>query len=256
MRGKFVWHDLMTTDLAASRAFYSKLFPWQLDDVDMGAAGKYTMLKVGDDGVGGMVPLDKSAGVPSHWVAYVNVDDVDATVAESTKLGGKPCVPPTDIPNIGRFALIEDPSGAIVSPFRAKDAGASDGHESDSPKPHGHFVWDELLIDDPDKVVHFYETLFGYKTTIQDMGTLGKYTVFKRRNGEIDAAGMLRSPPNAQHRPFWLPYVKVEEVEAYAEKATVLGAKIYVPPSKIPNLGRFSVLADPTGATLAIFTPS
>ncbi|MHC4959888.1 MAG: VOC family protein, partial [Planctomycetota bacterium] len=116
-QGRVVWHDLMSTDAAASEEFFTKLFGWEAKELDMGTAGKYRMLSSDGTDVGGIVPFDKSHGAPSHWIAYVAVDSVDDCCERVTSNGGKVCVPATDIPNIGRFAVIEDSSGAIISPF-------------------------------------------------------------------------------------------------------------------------------------------
>lgn len=76
----------------------------------------YTITKIGDEGVGGIMPLPPEAeAVPPHWGVYVTVDDVDATAAKAEELGGKIHVPPTDIPNVGRFCVIQDPQGSVIS---------------------------------------------------------------------------------------------------------------------------------------------
>ena len=117
--GRFVWHDLMTTDAARALPFYTTLFGWRAETMPMGGAGEYTMFHVGDEGLGGMVPLDPAHGIASHWIAYVTVPNVDAACEQATALGGTVGVPPTDIPNVGRFAVVEDPQGAVFSPFHS-----------------------------------------------------------------------------------------------------------------------------------------
>jgi len=108
---RFVWHDLMTTDLQKSLAFYTALFGWERRPWDMGGT-TYDMLYAGEIGLGGMVPLPKDFPGASHWVGYVSVPDVDAACARADASGGKTCVPPSDIPTVGRFAVVEDPWGA------------------------------------------------------------------------------------------------------------------------------------------------
>lgn len=114
--GTFCWNELMTRDSEAAGKFYSELIGWKV--VDSGMPGmKYSILKAGDQDVGGMMdmPPDIPAEVPSHWMAYITVDDVDACAAKVAKLGGQVLHGPQDVPNIGRFCVIQDPTGATVS---------------------------------------------------------------------------------------------------------------------------------------------
>jgi uncharacterized protein len=115
--GAFSWNELMTTDPDAARRFYTELFGWTFETMNM-ANGAYHAAKVGDTSVGGimaMPPEPKAGGMPPNWGSYVTVDDVDATVAQVGRLGGKLLVPATDIPAVGRFAVIQDPQGAALN---------------------------------------------------------------------------------------------------------------------------------------------
>jgi len=113
--GAFSWNELNTRDLAASKAFYTKVFGWEPNDLDMGGMS-YTEWKLGDKTVAGMMPMPDMvpAEVPAHWLVYFGVDDTDATVAKATQLGASALVPPTDIPP-GRFAVLSDPDGATFA---------------------------------------------------------------------------------------------------------------------------------------------
>jgi predicted enzyme related to lactoylglutathione lyase len=116
--GMFCWNELMTRDSARAQAFYTGLLGWKA--VDSGMPGmKYTLLKAGDKDAGGMMdmPPDVPREVPSHWMAYINVDDVDALVGKVKELGGIVMHGPQDVPNVGRFLILQDPTGAIVSLF-------------------------------------------------------------------------------------------------------------------------------------------
>lgn len=113
--GAFSWNELMTTDVAGAKTFYGELLGWSLSDIDC-CNEKYTMAKAGETEVAGMMDIPtEAAGMPPAWGAYVTVDDVDAMVAQVEKLGGKICLPPRDIPGIGRFVVIQDPQGAVLS---------------------------------------------------------------------------------------------------------------------------------------------
>lgn len=113
--GAFCWNELGTTDLETAKKFYTELLGWRLKESK--AAGMiYNEIVAGDREVGGMYQMTAEFGnTPSHWMAYVAVDDVDAKAKQVTELGGKVCVPPTDIPNVGRFCVINDPTGATIS---------------------------------------------------------------------------------------------------------------------------------------------
>lgn len=114
--GAFSWCDLMTTDVAAAKSFYTKLFGWETEDMPMPDM-VYTVVKAGGKGIGGITTLPKNTapGVPPMWGVYVTVADVDATARTAEQLGAKLLVPPQDIPKVGRFCVIQDPQGAVIS---------------------------------------------------------------------------------------------------------------------------------------------
>lgn len=113
--GAFSWNEMMTSDLPAAKVFYGDLFGWTYQDLDNNGMN-YTMVKLGDREVGGMMTLPPDAhGMPPAWGPYVTVKNVNTLVSRVEKLGGKICVPPRDIPGVGRFAVIQDPQGATLS---------------------------------------------------------------------------------------------------------------------------------------------
>lgn len=113
--GAFSWCELMTGDVEAAKEFYSKLFGWELKDADMPGM-TYTLINVGGKGIGGIMAMPEKAGpMPPSWGAYVTVDDVDAVAGNAVELGGKVLVPPTEIPGVGRFCVIQDPQGAYIN---------------------------------------------------------------------------------------------------------------------------------------------
>jgi uncharacterized protein len=113
--GAFSWSELMTSDPAAAAAFYSQLFGWKSETMDVGT-GPYHVLKVGEVSVGGIMAMPPNAGpMPPHWGSYVTVDKVEQTVDKCLSLGGKVLVPPTDVPTVGRFAVLQDPQGAVIN---------------------------------------------------------------------------------------------------------------------------------------------
>ena len=112
------WTELMTKDAAKATDFYSKLLPWKPESMSMDGGMSYTVFKRGDASAGGMMQIQPEMGpIPPHWKSYFAVDDVDASAAKAQSLGGTVMVPAQNIPNMGRFAIIEDPSHAIFGIF-------------------------------------------------------------------------------------------------------------------------------------------
>lgn len=241
--GRFVWYDLMTTDPARATAFYTELFGWTTRTVNMGDHGDYTMIANNGKDFGGIVGFEK-ADLPSHWIHYTTVDDVDATVATVKGLGGAVHVPAMDIPTVGRFAVIADPTGGFISPFKSEH----ETPEDESPSPAGAFVWPELMTKDPDAAAKFLTAIFGWTARKETMGTT-PYTVLSRA-GE-DTAGLAQSPPDSP--TFWLSYVKVDDADAMASRAKALGATMMVEPFDMPTIGRIAIAQDPTGAPFGLF---
>jgi predicted enzyme related to lactoylglutathione lyase len=117
--GTFCWFELMTSDPGRSTEFYGSLFGWTTSTMQMGSQGTYTMFLRDGRPFAGMMPLEAvGPGTPPHWLSYIEVADVDAAFAKAKKLGGTGCVEPTDIPNIGRFAVLTDPAGAAFAIYK------------------------------------------------------------------------------------------------------------------------------------------
>ena len=121
-RGTFCWNELMTTDVERSKVFYTELFGWSVNEAPT-AMGTYNLFKLGDREVGGMMQLpDVAQGVPPHWMSYIAVEDVDASAKRAEELGGTIRMPPTDLPGIGRFAILTDPVGATIALLKGSNA--------------------------------------------------------------------------------------------------------------------------------------
>lgn len=114
--GTFCWNELMTRDDKAASKFYSELIGWKAEDSGMPGMN-YTVMKAGDKSTAGMMamPAEIPAEVPSHWMAYITVDDVDSLVEKTKQLGGTVLHGPQDVPKVGRFITIQDPTGAVIS---------------------------------------------------------------------------------------------------------------------------------------------
>ena len=116
--GEFSWNELIASDEGGQKKFYTGLFGWTAEAFGGGEKRPYTLFKKGDAMVGGMMKRPKPDG-PTHWLAYVKVEDVDGVAANAKKLGGKIIVEPMDIPDVGRIAVILDPQGAGHRPIAA-----------------------------------------------------------------------------------------------------------------------------------------
>lgn len=248
--GRFVWHDLMTTDVEKAQKYYADLLGWTYKEFDMGPGGTYQMIHAGDTEWGGFVPLGPAHGAPPHWISYVTVPDVDAAAAKAQELGGKAPVPGMDIPSVGRFAVIESPHGAHISPYKSE---TSQGETPDPAPAPGIFCWHELLSRDPQEEGKFFCELFGWRTEEMPMGEMGTYHLFKRLDTGKDAGGMLQKPDEGLST--WLPYIAVENADATAAKVEELGGAVCVKPMDIPGVGRFFVTTDPQGAYIAFLQP-
>lgn len=115
--GSFVWQELNTPDPERASAFFGALLGWTFTKKDMGEMGTYTLCSHEGRQFGGMLKMEGPMwdGIPPHWMSYINVADVEASAAKVTELGGQICVPPFDIPDVGRMTVIKDPTGAAIS---------------------------------------------------------------------------------------------------------------------------------------------
>jgi uncharacterized protein len=232
-------HDLMCVDPPAAERFYGALFGWQSFDVRIkGFESK--RLTLGDRVIGAIIPFDPGSGVGSSWIPYVQVADVDACCTRVTELGGDICIAAVNGPP-GRYAVANDPTEALFSPFvpRSLPSWAADV------PPVNAFAWDELRTDAVDAARGFYTELLGW--TARDVGDCVVLA-----SDDLPVASIVAMPEGATHAPMWIPYVKVDDAERVALRATKLGARLYVPPTDDPALGTVAVLCDPTGAYLGI----
>lgn len=122
MANGFVHMELNTTDPAKAKDFYTKMFSWQLEDMSMGPDGTYTMIKPGVDPGGGLLK-NPMPGAPSMWMVYVGVDDVKAATAKAKTLGAKIEKDVTEVPGMGWFSILSDPTGAPFALWQSAQRG-------------------------------------------------------------------------------------------------------------------------------------
>jgi predicted enzyme related to lactoylglutathione lyase len=244
--GRFVWFEYLTPEPAKAQGFFGELYGWTKKEMPTPTGGTYTMFAAGDDTIGGYPP--RMPGMPphSHWLSHLQVTDARATVAKIKSLGGSIKLEPVDM-GMGTYAVVADPHGAVFAlwqPAKAEGTGDFRG------KP-GAFVWNELSTPDPEKASAFYAAIGGFTVEKMDMGPGGTYYLLN-----ADGKGRAGMMKQSEGQPIaWLPYVQVASADTTSAKATKLGAKTIVPPTDIPNVGRFSIFLDSLGAANAILEP-
>src|SRR5262249_38260180 len=195
---------------------------WKTQDASQPGMA-YTLLVAGEVPTAGLMTLPKEAcdaGARPAWVGYVGVNDVDAYVGRITKAGGKVHVPPTDIPNIGRFAMVAAPQGIVFNLFRP----VSDMPQPSAAATPGTVGWHELLANDGEKAFAFYADLFGWtKDEAMDMGAMGRYQLFAAGGAAI--GGMMTKLPGVPH-PFWTYYFNVDAIGAALERLKAAGGSV------------------------------
>jgi uncharacterized protein len=248
--GTFCWTELMTTDLAKARPFYAALLGWTYKEVPMpGGPGAYLMPQVEGKDAAGMAALqpEQAKQMPPHWSVYVAVDDVAATLKKATDLGAKTVMPTFDIPNVGRMAVFQDPTGAHLSLWWTKGMHAGTG--TDAAKT-GAFCWSELLTTNIDKAQGFYTKLFGWKTKGGDHAG-ANYVEWQ--NGNETIGGMMSVPKGVTMPSSWMPYFTVPDAKKRAEVAKMSGGQILNGPMEIPSVGWSATIADPQGAVFSLY---
>jgi uncharacterized protein len=251
--GRFIWYELITPDVAGAKRFYGDLVGWTAQDMPMpdGGGEPYSVLSADGNGVGGMMnlgPAMKAQGMPPNWTGYVAVDDCDAAADKVKTLGGSVMRPPTDIPGIGRFAVIADPTGAVIAIMTPAPM--------DTPRPTlernalGNVAWHELYAGDLEKAFAFYAELFGWKKdSDMDMGPAGAYRLFSNQEGQM--GGMMTKPDNIP-TPAWLYYFQVGDIAAAKARVETDGGKVLNGPMEVPGGGWIIQGQDPQGAMFAV----
>ncbi len=249
--GSFCWIELGTTDQNAAKDFYGSLFGWKANDFPMGPNDFYTMFQLdGRDAAAGytLKPEQRAQGVPPHWMLYIAAKSADEKAKLAGEKGGTILAPPFDVMDVGRMAVVQDPTGAAFSIWeekRHKVTGVAG--------VPGTLCWADLNTPDPERAKQFYSDVFDWKIATGEGGVDGYLHI---QNGEEYIGGI---PPEAHrdstHPPHWLAYFLVSKCDESAAKARQLGANLFMPPTTIEKAGRMAIAADPQGAVFAIFEP-
>jgi uncharacterized protein len=247
-QGRFVWYELMTTDVAAAKTFYTKVMGWGAQDASAPNLA-YTFFTVGNTFASGLMGLPEQAtktGTTPRWIGYVGVDDVDATVDRVGRLGGAVHVPPTDLLNLSRFSVVADPQMASLALIKWLKQRRQTLGEPDEP---GRVGWHELLAADCRTAFDFYGQLFDWQKMDADIGPAGPYHLFTIRGQMI--GGMYTKPPLVPV-PLWLYYFNVRDINAAAERVKAGGGQVFEGLVELPGGNWIARCADPQGAMFAL----
>ncbi len=241
VRGRFVWHELLTTDTAAAAAFYPKVVPWRTQPSNMPG---YTIFMASGLQVAGLMALPAEAGA-AHWLMYVGTPNVDATVTQAQGLGARVCKAASDIPNVGRFAVLADPQGATFAVFTP-----SGGPPPPGPPPQGGFSWHELATTDVAAALRFYGALFGWtKGVSHDMGAMGVYQLFEHGGAAVGGMCNTQGPSTP---PSWLSYVHVADSNRAVAATKAAGGRLLHGPVEVPGGSWIALFLDPQGGAFAV----
>lgn len=243
---KPIWIDLASSDPAASREFYAKLFGWQVEVNPDPQYGGYTVAKIGGKDVAGIGPK-MMPEAPTAWSVYIWTPNAEELAKKVQAAGGNVIAPPMQVGEQGKMAVFQDPSGAFISVWQPAmmEGGLTDGQP-------GSFGWAELNSRGLEKAVAFYAAVFGWTSKTSPMGEgQPPYTEFWSGDKSI-AGGMEMNPMvPAQVPSYWMVYFAVADVDASYRKAIGAGAQEMLAPQDFPG-GRFAILGDPQGATFGL----
>lgn len=240
---KPAWIDLASKDPAASRAFYGKLFGWQIEVNPDPQYGGYALAKIdGKDvaGIGGT----QSPEQPTAWSFYVRTDDAEDLGRRVQTAGGTVVAPAFDVGDQGKMAVFQDPSGAFFSGWQSSQMGGFQTQGANT------FSWAELNARGLEKVLPFYREVFGWtaKSTGNDAMP---YTEFQVDGESVGAAMEMNPMVPAEVPSYWLAYFGVDDVDRAYRTAIDAGAREMLAPRDFPG-GRFAIVSDPQGAAFGL----
>jgi len=246
--GRMLWYELLTTDVAAAKEFYTTVVGWTVMPFT-GSPEPYDVWTRADGvQVGGVMTIPRGMNFPPHWGMYVGVPSLDAAVERIERLGGSALSPVIDVPTVGRMRTMKDPQGAAFSVFEP----ASPPREPEVEPEIADVAWHELFTSDAEGALAFYTGLFGWRPTgSMDMGAMGKYHIFGRA---FPLGGMMNKPPAMAHvPPHWGLYFRVPDVRAGVERVKAHGGQVLNGPMEVPGGDWVVNCMDPQGAAFSLY---
>lgn len=238
------WYELATNNVDTAKAFYSAVLGWTWADSGMPGMA-YLLAKADGAMVAGLFSADP--GIPLAWTQYVAVDDADALVAQAKALGATVVVPPTDIPNTGRFAVLIDPQGASFAILQPLPDGT--GGAFDQSKP-GHGNWHDLACPDASEALACYGALFGWtEARAMPMGPSMTYHVIAR--GDLQFGGII-AEAGQQGPAKWTVYFGTRSIHTAVDLVKSAGGHVQRDPAEVPGGALIIHCTDPNGAVFAL----
>jgi hypothetical protein len=242
--GSFCWAELASSDVESAKSFYGEMFGWTASGMET-PNGIYTIFQAEGNDAAAVYPAP--AGMPDNWAVYFSVANVDDSAARIQPLGGKIVMGPLDAGESGRMVVAQDPQGVYFSLWQArKQIGATYGG------PFGRVMWPELTTPDAASAAAFYTKLLGWKTKPETGVESAPYLEWVNEGASIGGLMPMRGDEWKGVPPHWMVYITVRDCDERAAKGTAVGGKICVPPTDIPNVGRFAVMNDPQGAAFSL----
>jgi hypothetical protein len=241
-----VWVDLSSSDPAAARAFYARLFGWDVVVSPDPQYGGYAMARVDNQDVAGIGP--SQPGAPTSWAVYLGTDDCAALGGRVEAAGGRVAAPAFDVVDAGRMAVFEDPSGAFIAAWQPKLMGSF--HRGGP----GTFGWAELNARGLERAIPFYREVFGWSALTREMDTgVTPYTEFELAGQSIAGAMEMPAMVPAIVPSYWMVYFTVDDIDRSFGRALEAGAREILAPRAYPG-GRLAILGDPQGAVFGLMT--
>ncbi|MCB0921255.1 MAG: VOC family protein [Actinobacteria bacterium] len=243
--GLFGWADIMTRDPGRAIEFYEGLFGWTHVDQPTPMGPPYTQFYKDGKLVCGLSPM--MPGVPEEigafWTSYILVEDADAAAAAAEAAGGTVSMPPMDVMDQGRMAMLADPTGAAVGLWQP---AAHEGAELFNAP--GSMTWNELQTRDIDAALPFYEKVFGWEWAETQMPGYHVANIPAKEGDDKSNAGAMSMPPGVPDEApnLWMVYFAVEDCDTSMAAAEGLGGEIFLPAMQM-GPGKFGGLVDPTG---------
>ena len=249
VRGRILWYELLTTDMAAAEKFYTAVVGWKVSAFDQSPQPYHMWMRAGGDATGGVMTIPQGMNFPPHWLMYVGVEKVEDAVTQIEKLKGSALSPLIEIPTVGRMRVMKDPQGAVFAVFQP----SPDAPEKPEARAElGGVSWHELYTTDAAAAAKFYSELFGWKeSSVMDMGPMGKYHIFAR---QWDLGGMMNKPKEmpAQVPPHWGLYFLVPDVAEGGERVKANGGQVLNGPMEVPDGSWIVNCMDPQGAAFSL----
>ncbi|MGL1932295.1 MAG: VOC family protein [Desulfotalea sp.] len=235
--GKFIWHDLVTSDVESTKEFYGKLLYWTFETND-----RYTIIFHNNKRIGGILDVQPKDSVPhvARWISSLSVPDVNKAAEQVAAMGGQIHRGPEQIGDRGLVVLVSDPHGAQLSLIHT-----TNGDPNDGPITEGSWLWHELWTNNPVDSIKFYQQLVGYLSVEE----LDSYWILKNENKWRAGIRHLVQQGLEQR---WVPVIKVQDASSIAILADKLGGRVIIEPENPDYVDQVALLADPSGALFMV----